>query len=217
MLENYLNNNLNDSINVIIIIKMSNVGQPKSVIGRPVPYPPNNQENNNNNQNFNRNNNQNNNNNNNNNMAVQQHLFPIRNLNPYNDKWTIKVKVLSKSDIKTWKNEKGQGKLFSFEIMDKANDKIRCTCFNEAVDKIEHLIIPKKVYYISKGTIKFANKKFNTVSEYEITLDKNSQIELANDDDDFGAIQYNFTKIRSIQDIKPGDMVKIQINFFLQL
>jgi hypothetical protein len=45
-------------------------------------------------------------------------IFPIKNLSPYQNKWTIKARVLNKAAVKTWKNARGEGKLFSFTLKD---------------------------------------------------------------------------------------------------
>lgn len=45
-------------------------------------------------------------------------IFPIKNLSPYQNKWTIKARVLNKSDVRTWKNARGEGRLFSFSLKD---------------------------------------------------------------------------------------------------
>ena len=47
-----------------------------------------------------------------------QPIFPVRTLNPYQNKWVIKVRVTQKSDIREWSNAKGQGKLFSADLVD---------------------------------------------------------------------------------------------------
>lgn len=61
-------------------------------------------------------------------------ISPISALTPYHNKWTIKARVTSKSDIRTWSNSRGEGKLFNFELMDESGE-IRCTAFKELVDK----------------------------------------------------------------------------------
>jgi replication factor A1 len=46
--------------------------------------------------------------------------MPIKSLNPYQNRWTIKARLLSKGDIKTWRNNKGEGKLFSVVFGDES-------------------------------------------------------------------------------------------------
>ena len=40
-------------------------------------------------------------------------MFPIEGLSPYQNNWTIQACVMQKSDIKTWSNAHGEGKLFN--------------------------------------------------------------------------------------------------------
>lgn len=65
--------------------------------------------------------------------------LPISSLTPYQNKWVIKVRVQSKSAIRTWNNAKGEGKLFSMDLMDESGE-IRCTAFRDAVDKYYEMI-----------------------------------------------------------------------------
>ena len=52
--------------------------------------------------------------------------------------------------------------------------------FNEAAKKFFPLFDLGKVYYISKGSLKVANKMFKTVkNDYEMTLNENSEVEEA--------------------------------------
>lgn len=55
---------------------------------------------------------------------------------------------------------------------------IQATMFNEAARKFYDRFVMGKVYYISKGTLKVANKQFKTVqNDYEMTLNENSEVE----------------------------------------
>lgn len=52
--------------------------------------------------------------------------------------------------------------------------------FNEAAKKFYPKFEFGKVYYISKGSLKVANKMFKTVkNDYEMTLNENSEVEEA--------------------------------------
>lgn len=55
--------------------------------------------------------------------------------------------------------------------------------FNASARKFFDRFQMGKVYYISKGTLKVANKQFKTVqNDYEMTLNENSEVEEASDE-----------------------------------
>ena len=58
--------------------------------------------------------------------------------------------------------------------------------FNEAARKFYDKFQLGKVYYISKGTLKVANKQFKTVqNDYEMTLNEYSEVEVASNEETF--------------------------------
>lgn len=61
-------------------------------------------------------------------------IVPIDALNPYMGKWTIKARVTSKGDMRRYHNARGEGKVFSFDLLDAQGGEIRVTGFNKEVD-----------------------------------------------------------------------------------
>ena len=57
----------------------------------------------------------------------QATLFPISSLNPYQNKWTIRVRVASKPSIREWSNSRGQGKVFNVDLVDES---VSCSMSN---------------------------------------------------------------------------------------
>lgn len=61
--------------------------------------------------------------------------MPIRELSCYTGKFTIRVRVMRKHDIRTYKNARSEGKLFKVDLIDAEGGEIGCTFFNELLDK----------------------------------------------------------------------------------
>lgn len=103
-------------------------------------------------------------------------VYPIEALSPYQNKWTIKARVTTKSDIKHWTNTRGEGKLFSCNFLDESAE-IKATAFNDQVDRWYNFLKEGGVYYITKAKVTIARKKFsNLTNEYELTFERDTQI-----------------------------------------
>ncbi|XP_021761491.1 replication protein A 70 kDa DNA-binding subunit B-like [Chenopodium quinoa] len=116
-------------------------------------------------------------------MGMTRRVYPLASLNPYQGNWTIKVRVTSKATMRTYNNARGEGNVFNVELTDEDGTQIQATMFNAAARKFYDTFQAGKVYFISKGTLKVANKKFNTVhNDYEMTINENSVVEEASDE-----------------------------------
>jgi replication factor A1 len=69
--------------------------------------------------------------------------------------------VTAKSDVRRFHNAGGDGKVFSFDLLDVDNGEIRATCFNNVVDQFYDKIDVGMVYFITKGSLKAAKKNLN--------------------------------------------------------
>ncbi|KAJ1536140.1 Replication factor A protein 1 [Nowakowskiella sp. JEL0078] len=119
-------------------------------------------------------------------------IFPISSVSPYQNKWTIKARVISKSEIKTWTNQKGTGRLFSCVLSDESGE-IKATAFNDAVDRFWDVIQENGVYTISGCPVKFANKRFNDLpNDYEINFDGACVVDPCADAKEIPGVRYNF-------------------------
>lgn len=105
-------------------------------------------------------------------------IYPIEAISPYSNKWTIKARCTSKSNIKTWHNKNGEGKLFSVNLLDDSGE-IRATGFNDQCDMLFDLFQEGSVYYISSPCrVQIAKKQFtNLNSDYELTFERDTLVE----------------------------------------
>ncbi|KAG6456969.1 replication protein A 70 kDa DNA-binding subunit [Manduca sexta] len=135
---------------------------------------------------------------------------PIASLSPYQNKWVIKVRVMSKSPIRTWSNAKGEGKLFSMDLCDESGE-IRATAFKNECDKFYDMIQVDNVYYISRCSLKTANKRFSTLkNDYEMSFTPETVVaECTEDTSSMPGIQYDFIPINKIADKDPDTILDV--------
>lgn len=135
--------------------------------------------------------------------ASHANIYPIEALSPYAHKWTIKARCTHKGEIKTWHNKNGEGRLFSVNFLDESGE-IRATGFNDAVDTWYELLQEGSVYYISSPCrVQLAKKQFSNVNnDYELTFERDTQIEKAEDNDGVPQVRYNFTSLGDLQSVE---------------
>lgn len=137
-------------------------------------------------------------------------IYPIEALSPYAHKWTIKARVSSKSDIKTWHKASGEGKLFSVNLLDESGE-IKATGFNDQCDQFYDLLQEGSVYYISNpARVSLAKKQFsNLPNDYEITFENGTIIEKAEDQGNVPQVRFNFCNIQELQDVEKDATVDV--------
>lgn len=71
--------------------------------------------------------------------------------------------------LRTYKNARGDGCVFNVELTDEEGTEIQATMMFNAADVKSYDTFQKgKVFYISRGSLKLANKQFKTVQkDYE--------------------------------------------------
>ena len=133
-------------------------------------------------------------------------LYPLEALSPFAHRWTIKVRVTHKTEIKSWHNKNGEGRLFSVHLLDESGE-MRATAFstsNDQFDSIHELLQEGSVYYISTPCIvKHAKKQFSQLnSEYELTFERDTRVEKAEDQASVPQVKYNFTSIGDLASVE---------------
>ncbi|KAJ9641719.1 uncharacterized protein PV06_03743 [Exophiala oligosperma] len=142
--------------------------------------------------------------------SAHANIYPIEAISPYSNKWTIKARCTSKSDIKTWHNRNGEGKLFSVNLLDESGE-IRATGFNDQCDMLYDLFQEGNVYYISSPCrVTFAKKQFsNLPNDYELHFEKDTTVEKAEEQDGVPQVRYNFTSISDLQAVEKDTTIDV--------
>ncbi|KAG0598564.1 hypothetical protein M758_12G084200 [Ceratodon purpureus] len=138
-------------------------------------------------------------------------IIPIAALNPYQGRWTIKARITSKSDVRRFHNAKGEGKVCSFDMLDADGGEIRATCFNNVVDQFYDRVEVGKVYLISKGSLKAAQKNYNHLkNDWEIFLENQTTIEPCYDEDASIPQQvFDFKPISEVEALENNALIDI--------
>lgn len=135
---------------------------------------------------------------------------PIKALNAYTQRWTIKARVTAKGEIKVYQNDKGPGKLFKFDLLDESGGEISGAFFKDAVDKFYDRLHVGSVYMFSGGKVKVADKKYSKGRDYEIMFDDKTQVTPAEDDSRIGSANFTFIPgISSISTMEPKTSIDV--------
>lgn len=143
-------------------------------------------------------------------MHAGSTIYPIEGLSPFTHKWTIKARVTLKSDIKTWHKSTGEGKLFSVNLLDESGE-IKATGFNDQCDAFYDLLQEGSVYYISTPCrVQLAKKQFtNLPNDYELTFERDTVIEKADDQSSVPQMRFNFCSIQELQGVEKDNTVDV--------
>ncbi|KAJ7172077.1 hypothetical protein C8R46DRAFT_1215943 [Mycena filopes] len=126
-------------------------------------------------------------------------IYPIEGLSPYQNNWTIKARVVQKGEMKSFSNQKGDGQLFNVTLMDETGE-IRATAFNLVATTLYDKLQEGKVYFISRARVNIAKKQFSHLNnEYELGLEKNTEIEECLDTTNVPSVKYDFVPLGDLE------------------
>lgn len=142
--------------------------------------------------------------------AAHANIYPIEAISPYSHKWTIKARCTNKSDIKTWHNKNGEGKLFSVNLLDESGE-IRGTGFNDQCDALYDIFQEGSVYYItSPCRVNMAKKQYSNLNnDYELMFERDTQVEKAEEQNGVPQVRFNFTNIGDLQTIEKDSTIDV--------
>ncbi|CBI37456.3 unnamed protein product, partial [Vitis vinifera] len=121
------------------------------------------------------------------------------------------LQFTAKGELRHYNNPRGDGKVFSFDLLDSDGGEIRVTCFNAVADQFYNQIETGKVYLISKGSLKPAQKTFNHLrNDHEIFLESTSTIQPCFDDDNsIPRQQFHFRSISDVESMENNSVVDV--------
>ena len=138
---------------------------------------------------------------------------PFKQLNTLSSDYKLLIKVTSKGEIKPFKN--GNGKLFSFTIMDEFGSKMQAIGFDKIADKFKDMIAENNIYEITGGYIRTADKRFDPPgSDYKLILNDSSIIIKKNNldnciKDKFCDPDNKFCTLREVKDANVNSIVNV--------
>lgn len=100
--------------------------------------------------------------------------MPIKAINTFAKDWTIKARVVNKSEKRVTQNA---GSLLKITLTDSDGTQIEATFFKDSAEKFDKIIQQNKVYLFSDGNVKLANQKFTQVkNDFCIIFEKYARI-----------------------------------------
>lgn len=138
-------------------------------------------------------------------------IMPLKKLKKSSKYWTIKVRVSKRYPPRAWSSAKGSGIISSVDLIDRERSQIKATMFDETSRKWWSILEEGKVFYITSGSIRPCNPKFNTLGHpCEITLGSYSRIQKVEDDPQIPLAVFDLIPLEMLTQKDPIHVVDVQ-------
>lgn len=112
--------------------------------------------------------------------------------------------------MRNYKNDRGEGKIFNFDLIDREGTLIQATFFNENAERWFPKLQENHVYIIANGQVKMSNKKFTSIkNDFCLTLGNETEIQECAEDTGITSNGFTFTRIEQIKQTPASATVDI--------
>lgn len=124
--------------------------------------------------------------------------------------WAVKVRVVKKHDVRTFKNSRGEGRVLSLDLLDEEGTEIMGSVFGKAIDVHCESLEEGKVYILSGGLIKLAAKRFTSIkNDYMLELTMCSRVLPVEDDLSIKPLVADFVPLSRISNLSSESIIDI--------
>ena len=138
---------------------------------------------------------------------------PLQALNPYQQGWSVCVRVTTPIEVRTWHNAKGEGKVLGFDVVDAEGSEMKVVCFGDCALNLAEKMQQYGVYEISKATLTASRNPRYAIGAYEMKLDHNTVVqplpENAQGAMKIPKVQYNFRNIKEIETLMKDTSIDV--------
>ncbi|KAJ5069761.1 replication protein a 70 kda DNA-binding subunit a [Anaeramoeba ignava] len=139
---------------------------------------------------------------------IDGHVTPFKSINPIDQNFLIKARIISKSEIGTFSNTTREGRMCSINLIDEEGSEMKATMFDDSIDKFYEQIEEDSVYYIKNGKMKINNSPVQTTI-FQMTFSNRTVMQKCEDDGSIPKMTFSFTPIGKIKELKSQTLVDI--------
>lgn len=141
--------------------------------------------------------------------AANSNITPLKMLTAYyGGRWTVKARVLTKSDVRKFSNSRGESQLFKADLKDQSGE-MSATFFGRAVDKYFTMLKCGQVYTFQKGQVKAANKRYDS-GDFVLSFEEHADIKAVEEDSNIPRISYDFKPLCDVANMPPETSVDVK-------